>query len=115
MEDELWMRCEEDPTARARHRAKLHIQVVESVGRTIQADNPEVLSDDVVAHLVLLAYLSTFPMLCPGVDETVARMTHPVVRRAYEYTRRAIHLYVAGWHTKKDLATENDWEAWLRK
>lgn len=113
MDDELWLRFEDDPWGPARHRATINARFVENVGKTIQRDDPAVLTDEVMSHIVSTAYMSIFPMFREEVAEAAQNMTDPIVRRAYTNVRTALRLFTNGWSLLSDIGTDRDWEAWI--
>lgn len=109
MHYELELRFEDDSLSPARHRAFINAQLVQSVGNTIQRDDPDVLTHEVMSHIVWTAYVSIFPMFREEVVDAVQNMTDPVVRRAYTHVRTALRMFING----RDIATDRDWEAWI--
>lgn len=113
MDEELYDRVVEDPLRRAQHRALINSQFVENVGKKIQLDNPQVLTDDVMSFVISTAYMSIFPMFHEEVHEAERGMHDEVVSRAYRNVRTALVLFTRGWPTHSDIATDRDWDAWI--
>ena len=113
MDEELYERFVHDPLRPARHRATISVQFIESVGKKIQQDNPQVLTDDVMSFVTSTAYMSVLPMLNEQVREAERRMHDAVVFRAYKNVRTALVLFTKDWPTHSDIATDRDWNVWI--
>ena len=114
LEDELVMRFEEEPLRPAWNRAVITAQFVENVGEKIQNDHPQVLTDDVMAYVVSLAYMSNFPLLRDTLVDAESSITDAVVFRAYTHVRTALMLFNQCWLTHTDIATDDDWDDWIK-
>lgn len=113
MDEELYGRLVEDPLRPAQHRAAINAQFVENVGKKIQQDDPQILTDDVMSFVVSTAYISIIPMFHEEVREEERDMHDAVVFRAYTNVRTALILFTNGWPTHADIATDRDWCVWI--